>query len=193
MERIRAGIKYKYSAVSTSAEGYFKYPVGHAGATRLGYDEKLLSDVPDDLLKSFCGVGNPFSISPIDKGSTVLDLGCGAGFDLYLASRMVGDTGNVIGVDLTEQMVEKARANLKTMQVKNGEVLVVSSELLPLADSSVDIVISNGVINLSPDKPRLFREAHRVLRSGGRLQFADIILEKELPPHLQSSVESWSQ
>lgn len=191
--RIRAAIKKKYSAVSTSAEGFFKYPVGKAGADLLGYDKELLAELPDKLLNSFCGVGNPFIIDRIEKNSTVLDIGCGAGFDLYVASRLVGDKGKVFGVDLTKEMVERARENLATMQVKNAEIDLVSSEVLPFADDTFDVVISSGVINLSPDKPRLFEEIHRVLKSGGRLQFADIILDKELPPHLARNVESWSQ
>ena len=193
IEQIRAAIKKKYSAVSSSAEGYFKYPVGRTGAVVLGYDEKLLEDIPDEMLNSFCGVGNPFVIAPIAKGCSVLDIGCGAGFDLYIASLQVGTKGKVFGIDLTEKMVRRARTNLASMQVRNAEVYLVSSEELPFADASFEVVISSGVINLSPDKQRLFAEIHRTLKPGGRLQFADIILEKELPPHLAASVESWSQ
>jgi arsenite methyltransferase len=179
--------------VSTSADGYFKYPVGKAGAVLLGYDKELLAEIPDELLNSFCGVGNPFVIDRIEKGSTVLDIGCGAGFDLYVASCLVGAHGKVFGVDLTEEMVDRARANLAAMQVLNAEVHLISSEQLPFADDTFDVVISSGVINLSPYKPRLFAEIYRILKRGGRLQFADIILEKELPPHLATNVESWSQ
>lgn len=145
------------------------------------------------MLNSFCGVGNPFAIELIEEGCTVLDVGCGAGFDLYIASQLVGDQGSAFGVDLTEEMVDKARINLANQQVKNAAVHLISSEKLPFSDGSVDVVISNGVINLSPDKSRLFAEIFRVLKPGGRLQFADIILEKELPPDLAASVESWSQ
>jgi arsenite methyltransferase len=159
----------------------------------LGYDEELLEEIPDEVLNSFCGVGNPFVIAPIVKGCSVLDIGSGAGFDLYVASRQVGAKGKVCGIDLTEEMVNRARANLASMQVRNAEVHLVSSEQLPFADASFEVVISSGVINLSPDKQRLFAEIHRILKPGGRLQFADIILEKELPPHLAASVESWSQ
>ncbi len=122
-----------------------------------------------------------------------MDIGCGAGFDLYVASQLVGDNGKIVGVDLTEEMVDRARTNLATLQVKNAEVHLISSEQLPFADNTFDVVISSGVINLSPDKPSLFSEIHRVLKPVGRLQFADIILDKELPPHLATSVESWSQ
>jgi arsenite methyltransferase len=191
--QIRAAIRQKYASVSSSAEGYFKYPVGKAGAALLGYDEDLLAGIPSELLNSFCGVGNPFGIEGIENGCSVLDIGCGAGFDLYVASCLVGAQGKVFGVDLTEEMIDRARANLSTMQVTNAEIHLVSSEQLPFADDFFDVVISSGVINLSPDKQRLFTEIYRVLKPGGRLQFADIILEKELPPHLAASVESWSQ
>jgi SAM-dependent methyltransferase len=192
-ERIRASIKKKYRAVSSSAEGYFKYPVGKAGAILLGYDTKILEEIPAEMLDSFCGVGNPFAIDRIKEGDIVLDIGCGAGFDLLVGSRLVESCGKVLGVDLTEEMVDRARENLEAMKVKNSEIHHISSEQLPFADNSFDVVISNGVINLSPDKPRIFAEIYRVLKKGGRLQFADIILEKQLPPHLMASVESWSQ
>ena len=152
-----------------------------------------MEEIPSELLNSFCGVGNPFVIDRIEKGNTVLDIGCGAGFDLYIASRLVGAQGKVFGIDLTEEMVDRARANLAVMQIKNAKTRLVSSENLPFENETFDVVISNGVINLSPDKPNLFSEIHRVMKSGGKLQFADIILEKELPPHLATSVESWSQ
>jgi SAM-dependent methyltransferase len=192
-ERIRVAIKKKYSAVSSSAEGYFKYPVGKAGAILLGYDKAIPEDIPAEMLRSFCGVGNPFVMDRIEEGNTVLDIGCGAGFDLLVASQLVGPHGKVVGVDLTKEMVDRARANLEAMQIKNQEIYHISSEQLPFADNSFDVVISNGVINLSPDKPRIFAEIFRVLKKGGRLQFADIILENQLPPHLMASVESWSQ
>jgi SAM-dependent methyltransferase len=192
-ERIRTAIKKKYSAVSASAEGYFKYPVGKDGAILLGYDKRILEDIPVEMLRSFCGVGNPFAIERIKEGSAVLDVGCGAGFDLLVASQLVKQHGKVVGVDLTQEMADRARANLEAMQIKNQEIYHISSEQLPFADNSFDVVISNGVINLSPDKPRIFAEIYRVLKRGGRLQFADIILDKQLPPHLAANVDSWSQ
>lgn len=148
--------------------------------------------MPDDLLDSFCGVGNPFSIEPIRCGNAVLDVGCGAGFDLYVASRLVGEEGRVCGVDLTEEMVRRAQDNLDKVQVQNAEIHLVSSERLPFPDESFDVVISNGVINLSPEKPLLFDEIYRVMKPGGSLQFADIILESDtLVPVFDPA--SWSQ
>jgi len=193
MQRIRSAVIKKYAAVSSSAAGFFKYPVGKEGALQLGYSQELLDAIPDTLLNAFCGVGNPLNIEDIAAGSCVLDIGCGAGFDLFAASRLTGGTGRVFGVDLSREMVARARANLAALQANNYEVLEITSETLPFSNHTFDVVVSNGVINLSPDKARLFAEIHRVLKPGGRLQFADIILEKELPPHLAAGVESWSQ
>lgn len=193
VEQIYNGVKDKYSKVSADAAGFFSYTVGKEGAKILGYDGTLLDEISDALLNSFCSVGNPFTLAPIDRGSCVLDIGCGGGFDLYVASRLVGSTGKVVGVDLTSEMVVRAKENLNTLQAKNVEILQVSGERLPFADEQFDVVISNGVINLSPNKTTLFAEIFRILKPGGRLQFADIVLEKELPSHLASSIESWSQ
>lgn len=191
--RICEAVKNKFAGVSSSAEGYFAYTVGKTGALELGYNKELVEQSPSSLINSFCGVGNPFVIFPLKKGSTVLDVGCGAGFDLYVASYHVGKQGRVIGVDLTEEMVLKARSNMQQLEVQNTEVHLVSSETLPFEDCTFDVILSNGVINLSPEKKKLFTEIFRVLKPGGRLQIADIILDKKLPPHLAVSVESWSQ
>ncbi len=193
VQQIREAIIKKYNAVSTSATGYFSYAVGKKGALQLGYPKELLDEIPDALLNAFCGVGNPLWIEKLSEGSYVLDIGCGAGFDLFAASRMTGAAGRVVGVDLCKEMAARARINLSLLQVKNVEVLEVASEKLPFLDHTFDRVISNGVINLSPDKIGLFAEIYRVLKPEGQLQFADIILDKELPPHLAAGVESWSQ
>jgi SAM-dependent methyltransferase len=179
VQQIREAIIKKYNAVSTSATGYFSYAVGKKGALQLGYPKELLDEIPDALLNAFCGVGNPLWIEKLSEGSYVLDIGCGAGFDLFAASRMTGATGRVVGVDLCKEMAARARINLSLLQVKNVEVLEVASETLPFPDHTFDRVISNGVINLSPDKIGLFAEIYRVLKPGGQLQFADIILDKE--------------
>ncbi len=159
----------------------------------MGYDPVFINEVPPALLKSFCGVGNPFSIGEIQPGSSVLDIGSGAGFDLYVAKRLVGDSGRVCGIDLTREMVDLARENLAESGMKNIDVTYVSSEEIPYNDNTFDVVISNGVINLSPCKQELFQEIFRVLKLGGKLQFADVVLEKELPGSLSDSPEAWSQ
>lgn len=191
MEDIRAAIRKKYKSVAHAAHGFFSYPVGREGALALGYDRTLLDAIPDAVLGAFCGVGNPFAIAPVPAGRMVLDVGCGAGIDVYVASRLVGPNGHASGVDLTEEMVVQARSNLHALHAGNTEIHQVDCERLPFAEASFDIVISNGVINLSPDKIGLFAEIYRVLRPGGRLQFADIIREQGDP--FPVDIESWSQ
>ena len=149
--------------------------------------------MPESLLKSFCGVGNPFSLGAIKPGSTVLDIGSGAGFDLYVASRLVGESGKVCGIDLTEEMVDLALQGIAMTGLANIEVIHISSEEIPYGENTFDTVVSNGVINLSPCKDELFKDIFRVMKKGGKLQFADIVLEKELPSTLVGSAEAWSQ
>lgn len=171
----------------------FTYPTGREGALALGYDPDLVDTAPPDLLESFCGVGNPFSLFPIQPGTTILDVGCGAGFDLYIAARMTCHGGKVYGIDLTGAMVARALENLQKAGITNTEVRQIESEILPFGNNLFDVVISNGVINLSPDKEVLFREINRVLKPGGRLGFADVVLEQELPQGMAGSAEAWAQ
>ena len=173
--------------------GKFGYPTGRAGAEALRYDPAFIHAAPPSLLNSFCGVGNPFSLGEIQPGSNVLDIGSGAGFDLYVAKRLTGESGRVCGIDLTSEMVDRARLSLAESGMDDIEVTHVSSEKIPYDDNTFDAVISNGVINLSPCKQELFQEIFRVLRKGGKLQFADVVLEKELPGTLVGSLEAWSQ
>ncbi len=193
LEEIRNAIRNKYAGVSLSASGKFQYPTGQDGATALGYDPAIIKSAAAGLLESFCGVGNPFSLGKIGHGDVVLDLGCGAGFDLFVAGRLVGESGRVCGVDLTEQMVERSKKNLADANISHVEIRKVNSEHLPHKDASFDVVISNGVINLSPNKNLCFQEIYRVLKPGGRLQFADVVLEHEMPADLSGSLEAWSQ
>lgn len=192
-EEIRKAIRNKYAEVSVSAAGKFQYPTGKDGAIALGYDPDSIQNASPGLLESFCGVGNPFTLGTIKKGDRVLDFGCGAGFDLFVASRLVGESGRVCGVDLTEQMVQRAEDNLAGINIRNSEIKKIDSDTIPFADATFDVVISNGVINLSPSKGICFKELYRVLKPGGRMQFADVMLEKELPPNLSGSLEAWSQ
>ena len=179
--------------MAISSEGKFAYPTGRAGAEALGYDPLFIREAPASLLNAFCGVGNPFSLGQIKPGDSVLDVGSGAGFDLYVAGRLAGETGRVSGTDLTREMVDLARQGLAASGVNNIELVHVSSEEIPYSDLTFDTVISNGVINLSPCKQELFQEIFRVLKNGGKLQFADVALEKELPDRLVGSAEAWSQ
>jgi arsenite methyltransferase len=186
-------IRNKYAEVAISAAGKFKYPTGKEGVIALRYDPAIVQSAAPRLLESFCGVGNPFTLGKIQLGDVVLDFGCGAGFDLFVASRFVGERGRVCGVDLTEQMVDHAKDNLASANITNIEIKKIDSECIPYPDHTFDVVISNAVINLSPRKDICFKEIYRVLRPGGRFQFADLILEKELPMNLSDSPEAWSQ
>ncbi len=186
-------MRSKYSEVAQSASGKFAYPTGREGARALKYDPALIDAALPDLLESFCGVGNPFSLFPIRPGTIILDVGCGAGFDLYIASRLTGPNGRVYGVDLTEAMVARACDNIQRAGIANAEVLQVASERLPFKDNTFDAVISNGVINLSPDKETLFCEINRSLKPGGWFGFADVVTEQELPQGMAGSAEAWSQ
>jgi ubiquinone/menaquinone biosynthesis C-methylase UbiE len=183
----------KYSEVAKSSRGKFEYPTGRAGAEALGYDPVFLNEAPASLLKSYCGVGNPFSLGEILPGNNVLDIGSGAGFDLYVAKRLAGDSGRVCGIDLTREMVDQARENLAESGMNGIEVVHIASEEIPYKDNTFNTIISNGVINLSPCKQELFQEIFRVLKNGGKLQVADVVLEKELPATLSNSLEAWSQ
>jgi arsenite methyltransferase len=192
VEKIRQAVREKYAEASRSLAGRITYATGRAGAAALGYELSLLSDLPDDVLETFCGVGNPLSLGPLRAGEKVLDVGCGAGLDVILASRLVGPSGQVCGVDLTREMVEKARANFARVGAANAGATVTSSEAIPYDDETFDIVISNGVLNLSPLKEQSLREIFRVLKPAGRFQFADIVLNEDLPQDLANSLDAWS-
>ncbi len=191
-EAIQDGIRRKYAEVSSSAEGKFAYPTGREGAFFLRYDRSLIERLPGEILASFCGVGNPFALGPIETGEAVLDVGSGAGFDMIVASRYVGENGQVCGVDMTPEMVARARKNLALAGVLNGEIREGSSEAIPYDDAFFDVVISNGVLNLSPRKETSFGEVLRVLKEGGRLQFADIVLKEGAEQATACSIDAWS-
>lgn len=158
----------------------------------LGYDQSVIREMPEEALDAFCGVGNPISLCRINPGAALLDVGCGAGIDLIVAGRLVGQTGRICGIDLTPQMVEKAEMNLGRAGVYNFDVWVASCEAIPYDDSTFDVVISNGVLNLSPLKKESFSEICRVLKPGGCFQFADIVRREDLPAEVTSSLEAWS-
>jgi arsenite methyltransferase len=158
----------------------------------LGYDQAVVTALPDGAVEAFAGVGNPFSLGALKLGERVLDLGSGGGFDCFIAAQQVGSEGRVVGVDMTEEMLSRSRAAAATMGLSNVEFRKGVIEALPIEDGWADVVISNGVINLCADKRQVFSEVMRVLRSGGRLQFADIANGKEVPAGALRNIDLWT-
>jgi arsenite methyltransferase len=189
---LRALVIDRFRRLATAPDQERKFPVGPESAKKLGYEPAEVDVLPSAVTLSFCGVGNPFSLGEPEPGQTVVDLGCGAGFDTLLAARRVGTGGKVIGLDMTPEMVGKACRNASLLGVTNVVFLLGEIETLPLPDASVDLVISNGVLNLCPDKSRVLDEIFRVLKSGGRLQMADILLEPKVTPEEAAVKGSWS-
>lgn len=190
--KIKQGISEKYKKVAVSPEGSFKYPTGKAGLEVQHYDPEILEIIPEEVLASYCGVGNPFSLVQVQKGESVLDVGCGAGVDSIVAATMVGPDGRVVGADLIPEMLELARENLEKTSLGNVTFLEASAEELPFQDASFDVAISNGVFNLVPDKARALKEVGRVLKPGGRFVLADQVLKTSQPADTKSMVESWA-
>ncbi len=183
IESIRGGIVDKYRKVAVSPAGLFRYPTGEASAKGLGYPTHLLAAIPATVRERFVGVGNPFALGPIQPGEAILDLGCGAGFDAFVAAQLVGPTGWVAGIDLSPEMIAVAKAGLREAKFSQVEIQVAQVEVLPFPDASFDVALSNGVLNLIADKPRALREVFRVLRPGGRLQACDIgLVGERVPP-----------
>ena len=191
-DNLRASVIDRFRKVAIAPDQERKFPVGPESAKKLGYDLCEVDALPSAVTESFCGVGNPFLLGQPLPDHRVLDLGCGAGFDTLLAAQMVGPNGKVIGVDMTPQMIVKARNNAESLGLMNVEFFLGEIEDLPLPDASFDLVISNGVFNLCPDKPRVLGEVFRVLKPGGRLQMADILLELHVTPQEVASKGSWS-
>lgn len=179
---IRDGITQKYRKVAVSPEGLFRYPTGEASARGLGYPAGPLSLIPEPICKRFVGVGNPFVLGTLHPGEAVLDLGCGAGFDAFVAAQLVGTSGRVVGIDLSVDMLAIADAGKAEGGFRQVEFRQAAVEVMPFPDESFDVALSNGVLNLIPDKPAALREIFRVLRPGGRLQACDIGLVGGEPP-----------
>jgi SAM-dependent methyltransferase len=190
---LRDEIQKTYTDVSTQPGQDFIFPTGRGWAEDLGYPQPELSNVPEATVQSFAGVANPHVLGRIEEGATVLDLGCGAGTDLLIAAQMAGPSGHVIGVDMTPAMLRVAAASAREMgigdRVELQEALI---ESLPLPDAEVDIVISNGVIDLVPDKDAVFAEIDRVLKPGGRLQFADVVIHTEVSEDARKRIDLWT-
>ena len=192
VEVLRHEIQKTYTAVSTEQQMDYMFPTGRAWAEELDYPQPELSRVPDAIVESFAGVANPFSLGRIEQGLTVLDLGCGAGTDLLIAAEMVGPGGKVVGIDMTPSMLERARRSATELGLDNLELHEGLIESLPLEDASVDVVISNGVIDLVPDKESVFAEIDRVLRPGGRVQLADVVIHHEVSEDARKRIDLWT-
>ncbi len=191
-DQLRQNVQEKYTEVANTPKKGFHFHTGRPLAEMLGYSQDDLQGLPDSTVESFAGTGNPFVFGRLSPGERVLDIGSGAGFDSLQAARQVGPDGSVIGVDMTEAMVEKAAAAAAEMGLGNVEFRLGFAEELPVDDVSVDVVISNGVINLCPDKMGVIREVGRVLRPGGRFQIGDILVHKEVDQSAKDDIDLWS-
>jgi arsenite methyltransferase len=189
---LRDEIRKTYTDVSTDQQRDYIFPTGRAWARELGYPEPELSRVPDAAVESFAGVANHWLLGRVQPGEVVVDLGCGAGTDLLVAAQMTGPTGRAVGVDMTPAMLAGARESAAAMGLANVELHEALIEALPLGDASVDVVNSNGVIDLVPEKNAVLDEIDRVLRPGGRLQIADVIIHQELSEDARERIDLWT-
>jgi SAM-dependent methyltransferase len=192
IDALRREVSSKYREVAVAPDGEYHFHTGRPLAARLGYDTAVVDALPDAAVESFSGVGNPFSLRSLAKGEGVVDCGAGAGFDSFIAAGQVGPEGRVVGVDMTAEMLAKSRATAKAMACGNVEFREGYLEEMPVDDGWADVVISNGVINLCADKKRVFAEIHRVLRPGGRLQFADIANSEPVPESAIQNIDLWT-
>jgi arsenite methyltransferase len=189
---LREQVREKYREVAESPGRGFHFHTGRPLAALLGYDADVVASFPDRAVESFAGVGNPFSIRPLRRGERVVDVGSGAGFDSFVAARQVGPEGRVVGVDMTAEMLAKAKRTLAELELEGVEFREGLAEALPVEDGWADVVISNGVLNLCADKRAAFDELVRVLRPGGRLQFADIANGRPVPTEALRDIDLWA-
>jgi arsenite methyltransferase len=191
-EHLREEVKVKYREVATTPNASYHFHTGRVAAERLGYDMTLVDSLSGRAVESFAGVGNPFELRTLTPGERVVDAGSGAGFDSFVAGRQVGPEGYVLGIDMTHEMLAKATANAELLALPNVEFRSGLLEAMPIEDDWADVVISNGVINLCPDKRAAFSEIRRVLRPGGHLQFADIANGRPVPLEALRDIDLWT-
>jgi len=191
-EELRRRISDKYRDVALNPALGFHFHTGRPLARMLGYPMDVVDQLPPGTVDSFAGTGNPFLFGDLAPGETVVDIGCGAGFDSLIAARQIGPGGRLLAVDMTEAMREKARSGARDLGFDHVEVREGYAESLPVADGTADVVISNGVINLCPDKQAVFREMYRVLKPGGRIQVGDILVHKVVPQDAKDDIDLWS-
>ena len=191
-DALREQVRDKYREVALEPTRTFHFHTGRDLAQRLSYDKTLVDQLPDRAVESFAGVGNPFSLHPIAPGERVVDIGSGAGFDSFIAAMQTGRSGRVVGIDMTPEMLSKSRDTAEALELGTVEFREGLAESLPVETGWADVVISNGVINLCADKQAVFAEIHRVLRPGGRLQFADIANGRPVPPEALRDIDLWT-
>jgi arsenite methyltransferase len=189
---LRAQVRTKYQAVAAEPKGEYHFHTGRELAARLDYPAEIVDALPDDAVESFAGVGNPFLMRPLEAGERVVDVGAGAGFDAFIAAGQVGPGGGVVGVDMTQEMLSKARRTAARLGLEHVEFREGLAEALPVPDDWADVVISNGVFNLCADKAAVLAEVHRVLRPGGWLQFADIANGRSVPVEAMRDIDLWT-
>jgi arsenite methyltransferase len=192
LDTLRCEIKREYADVATNPTKGFHFHTGRPLAKLLGYDDALLEGLPESSIECLAGTGNPFALGPLMPGERVVELGCGAGMDTLIASRQVGAEGRVVSIDMTAEMLEKARTGAAAIGATNIDFHLGYIEEIPVPDAWADVIISNGVINLAPDKKKVFREMHRVLKPNGRLQIGDIIVQKAVPESAKRNIDLWA-
>jgi SAM-dependent methyltransferase len=191
-DQLRVEIQKHYAEVATSPDHEFHFHTGREAARQVGYDDAIIGDIPDEVIASFAGVANPFHFGLPRSGETVLDVGSGAGVDAIIAAKAVGPQGRVIGVDMTHEMLDVARRNSERMGLGNVEFREGLIERLPVDAESVDLVISNGVLNLMVDKHGAYRQIERALKPGGRFQIADICVDKPVSEEAKRNIDLWT-
>ena len=189
---LRDAVQKEYAEVAKHPDKGFHFHTGRPLAKILGYLDEWLDRIPESAIESLAGTGNPFSMGEVGPGERVVDIGCGAGMDSFLAASFVGPGGGVIGVEMTQEMLEKARAAAGEEGIPQLELKEGFAEELPVPDGWADVVISNGVVNLCPDKSRVFAEMSRVLKPGGRIQIADILVQKAVPEEAKLEIDLWT-
>jgi SAM-dependent methyltransferase len=192
VETLRESIQKEYELVALEPQRGFHFHTGRPLAHLLGYPDEWLVDLPESSIESFAGTGNPFSLGALNPGEKVVDIGSGAGFDSLIAARMVSPAGQIVGIDMTPAMLEKARSAAQEAGISNVEFRHGYAETLPVQDDWADVLISNGVLNLIPDKTAALQEMARVLKPGGRLQIGDILVQKAVPESARHKIDLWT-